>query len=110
MDQRTYHGEINCDELADALAAAFDQGNLRAQKVGAGERVMVQIATREWRGSGGQARAHRDDCQSGRWRDGRARPHRPIAAGAQPDERRLDGYLRLGERARRADEMPRLVL
>jgi hypothetical protein len=55
MDQRTYHGDIVPDELADALVAQFDQGNLRAQKVGRGERLMVQIATREWRGSGGQA-------------------------------------------------------
>ncbi|MEP7200928.1 MAG: zinc ribbon domain-containing protein [Chloroflexota bacterium] len=55
MDQRTYHGNIECDELADALVAAFDHGNLRAQKVGGGERAMVQIATRDWRGSGGQA-------------------------------------------------------
>ena len=55
MDQRTYHGEIDCGELANALVAAFDAGNLRAQRVGSGERQMVQIATREWRGSGGQA-------------------------------------------------------
>jgi predicted RNA-binding Zn-ribbon protein involved in translation (DUF1610 family) len=54
MDQRTYHGKIDPDELANAIVTAFDQGNLRAQKVGQSERVMVQIATREWRGSGGQ--------------------------------------------------------
>ncbi|MBI5879474.1 MAG: zinc ribbon domain-containing protein [Chloroflexi bacterium] len=55
MDQRTYHGKLTPDELASAVVAAFDQGNRRAQKVGSGERVMVQIATREWSGSGGQA-------------------------------------------------------
>jgi predicted RNA-binding Zn-ribbon protein involved in translation (DUF1610 family) len=55
MDQRTYHGQIDPNELANAIVAAFDQGNLRAQKVGQSDRVMVQIATREWRGSGGQA-------------------------------------------------------
>jgi RNA polymerase subunit RPABC4/transcription elongation factor Spt4 len=55
MDQRTYHGDINPAELSEALVAQFDQGNLRAQQVGQGERLMVQIATREWRGSGGQA-------------------------------------------------------
>ncbi len=55
MDQRTYHGTIDCEELAKALVATFDAGNLRAQRVGSPERQMVQIATREWRGSGGQA-------------------------------------------------------
>jgi predicted RNA-binding Zn-ribbon protein involved in translation (DUF1610 family) len=55
MDQRSYHGDIGIDELADMLVATFDQGNLRAQRVGSSQRVMVQIATREWRGSGGQA-------------------------------------------------------
>jgi predicted RNA-binding Zn-ribbon protein involved in translation (DUF1610 family) len=55
MDQRAYHGDIGIDELADLLVATFDQGNLRAQRVGTAKRVMVQIATREWRGSGGQA-------------------------------------------------------
>ena len=54
MDQRTYHGDINNDELARALVSQFDRGNLRAQQLGAGERIMVQIATRDWRGSGGQ--------------------------------------------------------
>ncbi len=55
MDQRTYHGSISCDELANALVASFDQGNRRAQRVGRGERLLVQIATRAWSGSGGQA-------------------------------------------------------
>lgn len=55
MDQRTYHGKVSPDELASALVAAFDQGARRAQQVGTGERVMVQIASREWNGSGGQA-------------------------------------------------------
>jgi len=55
MDQRAYHGDIGIDELADLLVAAFDQGNLRAQRVGSATRAMVQIATREWRGRGGQA-------------------------------------------------------
>jgi predicted RNA-binding Zn-ribbon protein involved in translation (DUF1610 family) len=55
VDQRTYHGNIDPDELANALVVAFDQGNLRAQMVGSDERVMVQVATREWSGTGGQA-------------------------------------------------------
>lgn len=55
MDQRTYHGPVDCDEMANILVATFDQGNLHAQRVGRGERVLVQIATRDWQGSGGQA-------------------------------------------------------
>ena len=55
MDQqRTYHGDINPDEMAAALVAAFNQGNMRAQQVGEGDKVMVQIATRQG-GSGGKA-------------------------------------------------------
>ncbi|HLE27117.1 MAG TPA: zinc ribbon domain-containing protein, partial [Anaerolineales bacterium] len=55
MDQqRTYHGDINPDEMAAALVAAFNQGNMRTQQVGEGDKVMVQIATRQG-GSGGKA-------------------------------------------------------
>ena len=54
MDQRTYHGEVTPDEMADALVAAFNQGNLAAEQVGQGDKVMVQIATREHAQSGGK--------------------------------------------------------
>ena len=55
MDQqRTYHGDINPEEMAAVVVAAFNQGNMRAQQVGDGEKVMVQIAHRQG-GSGGQA-------------------------------------------------------
>jgi hypothetical protein len=52
--QRTYHGEIDPAEMAAALVAAFNHGNLMAQQVGSGEKVMVQIATRPG-ASGGKA-------------------------------------------------------
>ncbi len=52
--QRTYHGDIEPAEMAAAIVAAFNQGNMRAQQVGGGDKVMVQIATRQG-GSGGQA-------------------------------------------------------
>lgn len=52
-DQRTYHGDINPTEMAAVIVAAFNQGNMRAQQVGEGDKVMVQIATRG--GSGGKA-------------------------------------------------------
>ncbi len=54
MDQRTYHGEISPDDLASALVAEFNHSNLRAQQIGHGERVMVQVATREGAASGGK--------------------------------------------------------
>ncbi len=53
MDQRTFHGEIDPDDVAEALVAAFNQGNLRAQKVGTGSKIMVQIAKRAGAASGG---------------------------------------------------------
>lgn len=53
--QRTYHGEITPDDLANCLIAAFNQGNLRAQQVGQGDKVLVQIATHERARSGGKA-------------------------------------------------------
>ena len=54
MEQRTYHGDINPDEMAAAFVAEFNRGNLRAQQVGQGDKVMVQVATREGHHSGGQ--------------------------------------------------------
>ncbi len=54
MEQRTYHGKITPDDLGRALVAEFNRGNLRAQHIGQGEKVMVQIATREGATSGGQ--------------------------------------------------------
>lgn len=53
MDQRAYHGEITPEDLAEALIADFNQGNLRAQQVGHGEDLVVQITTSERHASGG---------------------------------------------------------
>ena len=53
MEQRSFHGEIDPDNLAQALVAAFNQGNLIAQQVGEGDKVMVQIARRRGAQSGG---------------------------------------------------------
>ncbi len=49
MDQKTYHGEINPQELADVLVSRFDQGDLMARKTGRPDRVVVQISTRAHR-------------------------------------------------------------
>ena len=54
MDQRTFHGDIAPDDLAEALVAEFNRGHLRAQQIGHGEKVMVQVATRESAQSGGK--------------------------------------------------------
>lgn len=54
MSERTYHGDLAPADLATALIAAFNQGNLRCQQVGQGDKLMVQIATREYAHSGGK--------------------------------------------------------
>jgi RNA polymerase subunit RPABC4/transcription elongation factor Spt4 len=54
MEQRTYHGNITAEDLADALIAEFNHGNLQAQPVGRGDRVVLQIASRSVPSSGGR--------------------------------------------------------
>jgi len=54
MTERTYHGGLQPTDLAAALIAAFNQGNLRCQQVGQGDKLMVQIATRDYAQSGGK--------------------------------------------------------
>ena len=55
MDKpQTFHGEITPDELAQAIIAKFNRGNLKAQKIGGGNNIVVQIATRDRPTSGGQ--------------------------------------------------------
>jgi hypothetical protein len=54
MDQRTFHGDITVEDLARALIAEFNQGNLQAQNVGRGDRTIVQIASRIIPASGGR--------------------------------------------------------
>ncbi|MGD1993744.1 MAG: zinc ribbon domain-containing protein [Anaerolineae bacterium] len=55
MDQRTYRGEIDPQGLADALVAQFDSGDLKAQRVGRGDHILVQIASRDWGWGGPQS-------------------------------------------------------
>jgi len=54
MDRRIFHGNIEPTDLAYALAAAFNTGNLQAQIVGPADKLAVQIATRAGSRSGGQ--------------------------------------------------------
>jgi len=54
METRIFHGNITPHQIGRALIAEFHRGNLRAQQLGTGDRVIVQIATRERPTSGGQ--------------------------------------------------------
>ena len=54
MSERTYHGNIVPADMATALIAAFNQGNLGCQQIGQGDKLMVQIATRDFAQSGGR--------------------------------------------------------
>ena len=45
MEQRTYHGKIDPDQVANALIARFNQGGTAAQRLGRGDSVSVQIGT-----------------------------------------------------------------
>ncbi|MBN1439556.1 MAG: zinc ribbon domain-containing protein [Anaerolineales bacterium] len=54
MEKKTFHGRIAPADIARALLAEFDHGNLQAQIVGSGDRIVVQIASRAFRESGGQ--------------------------------------------------------
>lgn len=54
MDRRIFHGIISPTDIAQALLAEFNQGNLRAQVLGQSDKMAVQIATRPGSMSGGQ--------------------------------------------------------
>ena len=54
MTERSYHGELAPADLSAALIATFNQGNLHCQQVGQGDKLMVQIATRDHPQSGGR--------------------------------------------------------
>jgi len=53
MEQRIYHGDISPDNIGRALIAKFNHGNLRAQQLGSGDQVVVQIATQPGARAGG---------------------------------------------------------
>ena len=49
MEQRTFHGNLSPDELANALVAQFNQGDHVAQRFSQGDRVLVQVGMRDER-------------------------------------------------------------
>lgn len=54
MERRIFHGNIKPNDIAHALMAEFNRGNLHAQVLGARDKIAVQIATRAGSSSGGQ--------------------------------------------------------
>jgi hypothetical protein len=54
MDRKFFHGNIKPLDIARALIAEFNQGNLRAQTLGQGDSIIVQVNTHPGTSSGGQ--------------------------------------------------------
>lgn len=54
MQPRFFHGDIRPVEVAEALLAEFNRGNLEAQAIGDEDKVVVQIRTHSASPSGGQ--------------------------------------------------------
>jgi hypothetical protein len=54
MDRRIFHGNIQPNDIAQALIGEFSRGNLHAQVLGQASKMAVQIATRTGAQSGGQ--------------------------------------------------------
>ena len=54
MERRIYHGDIKSIDIAQALLGEFNQGNLYAQTLGQGDKIVVQVGTRPRAISGGQ--------------------------------------------------------
>jgi len=54
MDRRIFHGNIEPNDIAQALLGEFNRGNMHAQVVGKSKSVAVQISTRMGSQSGGQ--------------------------------------------------------
>lgn len=54
IDQRVFHGDISPGEIAEGLMAEFDQGGYQARMFGSGDNLVVQIATDDYRRSGGE--------------------------------------------------------
>jgi len=54
MEPRIFHGDLTPKDVARALLARFNRGNLRAQQIGDREQIAVQIGTRDRPMSGGQ--------------------------------------------------------
>lgn len=54
MEHRIFHGNLSPADIAQALLAEFNRGNLRAQVLGHSDNLAVQIGTHPGATSGGQ--------------------------------------------------------
>jgi hypothetical protein len=54
MERRIFHGILTPTDIAQALLAEFNHGNMRAQVLGKSDELAVQIGTRPGSVSGGQ--------------------------------------------------------
>lgn len=54
MEQRIFHGNITPNDVSQALYSTFNRGNLRAQVLGSGDKISIQIGTRPGATTGGQ--------------------------------------------------------
>jgi RNA polymerase subunit RPABC4/transcription elongation factor Spt4 len=54
LNQRAFHGPITPADLANALVAELDQGNLKAQMIGSKDNLVVQVASPIIPASGGR--------------------------------------------------------
>jgi RNA polymerase subunit RPABC4/transcription elongation factor Spt4 len=54
MEPRIFHGDLSPINVAHALVARFNRGNLRVQQIGDPNQLVVQIATSQGAVSGGQ--------------------------------------------------------
>jgi len=54
LNQRTFHGPITPEDLANALVAELDQGNLNAQMIGRSGNLVLQVASPPIPASGGR--------------------------------------------------------
>jgi len=54
MERRIFHGILSPTDIAQALLAEFNRGNIRAQVLGKSDKLAVQIGTRPGSISGGQ--------------------------------------------------------
>jgi hypothetical protein len=54
MVPRILHGTLTPQDIANYLLSQFNRGNYRAQQIGSGEKIVVQIATRDIPTSGGE--------------------------------------------------------
>jgi len=54
MVQKTYYGNFLPEDFTRSIIAQFHRGNLRVQQIGDGERIVVQVASKELSNSGGK--------------------------------------------------------